>query len=389
MNGFNGKKMKMSEALELVKIELLAQEAGRVKQVPTLAGRPGIGKTESLRALGKKLGYELITVQLSAVAPEEFSGIPDFLDAPEEFSKKYSINKVGGAKFTRWSVPELVALANYRAEKIKQEGGKGVVVLFDDIHAADPALERYMFNLFLDKTVGQYKLADNVLVCAAMNDSDEAGFRGFNAAVLDRLAVYSVEFNFDDWYKIMGATLDPMVASYLRNHQERMTADETTDKVSPSPRSWTELSNLVKFAREKGVKISGSMLRNMAAARVGDEAAAELVKFNITYEKFNFEKMIKKPAKEITVPSDPIDQVMFGTLVRYAKTEEEGKTIAELIETKGDQAPVFVSELINEIIILYNNEDFRKRKAFKEIEAFLIKSQHPAVAEAFADVMGY
>ena len=377
-------KMSMKNAIELVKFELMAQEAEAVKQVPTLAGRPGIGKTESLKALAEELGYALITVQLSAIAPEEFSGIPEFLDAPAEFSKKFSVAGVGGAKFTRWTVPELVANANYKAEKIATQGGKGVIVLFDDIHAADPALERYMFNLFLDKTVGQYKLADNVLVCAAMNDSDEAGFRGFNAAVLDRLAVYPVDFDFDYWYQIMGGNLDHVVAAYLRAHKERAQGDESVDKVSPSPRSWTELSNFIKFMRSKNVKITNEMLKNAARARVGDEVAAELVKFNIIYERFDLESKIKLPADQIEVPSDMVEQIMFANIIRYIDSDEKAKKVIELIKRNIDNN-LFIAEIVNEAAVMHKG---KKNKHIAKLIDFFVEVNDENINKIIFDALG-
>lgn len=377
-------KMSMKNAIELVKFELMAQEAKAVKQVPTLAGRPGIGKTESLKALAEELGYALIAVQLSAIAPEEFSGIPEFLDAPVEFSKKFSVAGVGGAKFTRWTVPELVANANYKAEKIATQGGKGVIVLFDDIHAADPALERYMFNLFLDKTVGQYKLADNVLVCAAMNDSDEAGFRGFNAAVLDRLAVYPVDFDFDYWYQIMGGNLDHVVAAYLRAHKERAQGDESVDKVSPSPRSWTELSNFIKFMRSKNVKITNEKLKNATRARVGDEVAAELVKFNIIYERFDLESKIKLPADQIEVPSDMVEQIMFANIIRYVDSDKKAEKVIELIK-KNINNNLFIAEIVNEAAVVHKG---KKNKHIAKLINFFVEVDDENINKIIFDALG-
>ena len=383
-------KIKFSDALELMKYELLAQEKGVVKQVPTLAGKPGIGKTESLKALGKKLGYETIVVQLSAVSPEEFSGIPEFEDAPEDFAKKYSITGVDKAKFTRWSIPELVAIVNHRAEEIKKKGDgkiKGIVVLFDDIHVADPALERYMFNLFLDKVVGQYRLADNVLVCAAMNDSDEAGFNGFNAAVLDRLAIYPVEFDFNYWYSIIGGKLDNIIAAFLRSHKERAQGDESVDKVTPSPRSWTELSNFIKFMRKNNVEINEEILRNAACARVGSETAAELIKFKITYDNFNFEKLIKEPVENIKVPDDIIEQILYADLVRYIKDINDAKKIAKLIE-RYEEKQTFVTGIINEASILNNFKEYKNNKGLEYLIDWFIKSDRVNLNKAFFDSIG-
>jgi len=357
MSIMESKKMSLGKAIEYIEFELLAQAEGRVKQIPTIAGRPGIGKTESLRALAEKLGYSLIVVQLSAVAPEEFSGIPEFVDATiVEDAESWSINGIKGAKFTRWSIPELVTIANTTAKTAKN----GVIVLFDDIHACDPALERYLFNLFLDKTVGQYKLSDNVLCCAAMNDSDEAGFVGFNSAVLDRLAIYSVEFDFDYWYGIIGYKLNPIISSFLKSYKEMCFLEESTDTVTPSPRSWTELSNLIDFISEKKIDFHKS-LRNIAAARVGDKAASELNKHNIIFQKFNFEDIVKNKWSTYEVPEDIIEQALCGEIVRYIKTEKDAEHVYDIL-LRNVKKSSFASAFLVELSYIY-----RSQKNYKHI----------------------
>ena len=378
------KKISLKEALELIKFELLAQASGKIRQVPTLAGRPGIGKTDALKDLAEKLGYKLITVQLSAVAPEELSGIPDFRNAPEEFARTYSVLGADSAKYTQWSVPELAAVANEVASKVKEEGGKGVVILLDDIHAADPALERYMFNMFLDKTVGQYRLAKNVLICAAMNDSAEAGFTGFNAAVLDRLAIYPVEFDFNHWYRLIGGQLDPLVASFLKSHQERCQGDESVDKVTPSPRSWTELSNFIKFMKGEGVKITNALLRNAALARVGEEAAAELVKFKVVYDRFDFENLIKQPVNKIKLPTDMVEQIIFAGIVRYMKTRDDGQKIIDLVTSNRDKS-LFITEVINEVSALFRTETFKDNEGIKTFVDWIIETDDEQIVQIFYD----
>ncbi len=385
-----GNYMNMGTAVELVKMELLAQEAGKIRQVPALAGRPGIGKTESIKAMAKQIEYELVAVQISAVAPEEFSGIPDFIDAPVEFSREYSIHKIGGAKATRWSVPELVALVNTKAQKVKEAGGKGVVLLLDDIHAADPALERYFFNLLLDKVIGQYKLASNVLVAAAMNDSADAGFEGFNSAVLDRLAVYHVKFDFDHWYKIIGASLHPLVAAFLRSHQEFIVGEESVDKISPSPRSWTELSNFLNFIESTGQSFDKN-LRFIAMARVGDAAASELIKFYTIYKKFDFEKMVRNKFAEAEAPVDPVEQILFSTVIRFVKSKEDGENLFKFIESNIDR-PAFISALMSELMILvngkYNGIAINNSDAIDALENLVVESDNEEITKYIYDAVG-
>ena len=343
------KAIKMGNALKIVATEVNAQLVGVSKQVPCLAGKPGIGKTESLEGLARDMGHEFIAVQMSAVFPEEFSGIPDFRDADPELAKAWSVTGSSSAKFTQWSIPELVTLVNQKAKEAAIRG-KGVIVLFDDIHAADPTLERFMFNLLRQKRVGQYQLEENVALVAAMNDSGAAGFRGFNAAVLDRLAIYSVDFDFDHWYNnVVAADINTLVAAFLKiYHREHMLGEEDTQKITPSPRSWTELSALLNFAEESNVKFDTSELLAIVSAKVGEEAAAEFMKFKITYEKYNFDEKIKKRSIE-EIGDDITEQIIWSNIVRHAQTREDGEYVIKLM-AKNIEKTQFITSTVREIV---------------------------------------
>lgn len=343
------KSIKMGNALKIVATEVNAQLAGVSKQVPCLAGKPGIGKTESLGNLAKEMGHEFIEVQMSAVFPEEFSGIPDFKEANPDLAKEWSVTGSSSAKFTQWSIPELVTLVNQKAKEAAQKG-RGVIVLFDDIHAADPTLERFMFNLLRQKRVGQYQLEDNVALVTAMNDSGAAGFRGFNAAVLDRLAIYSVEFDFDHWYdNVVAADLNTLVAAFLKiYHREHMLGEEDTQKITPSPRSWTELSALLNFAEDNNVSFDTNELLAIVSAKVGEEAAAEFMKFKITYEKYNFDEKIRQKSLE-EIGDDITEQILWSNIVRHAKDKQDGEYIVKLM-SKNIEKTQFISSIIREIV---------------------------------------
>ena len=357
--------IRFRDAINMVKSNIEAQEAGMISHIPVLAGKPGIGKTASIEELAYSLGHDFIPIQLSAVFPEEFSGIPDFMNAPEHLAERWSITNSPDAKFTKWSIPELVTVCNTAALRAK-ERGKGVVVLFDDIHAADPTLERYMFNLFLQKRIGHYQLEDNVYIVGAMNDSSAAGFNGFNAAVLDRMAVYSVEFDFDYWYDQIGGSLHPMIAAFLKQyHQQFMQSEESPKEVTPSPRTWTEASRMFTHMDNKGYfkdeKIAQEKMYMIVNSLVGAKAASKFIEFKIIFDKYNFPEMIRK--RDIhKIGDDVVDEIMYAMLVKYVNSKQDAEYVYEMVK-ENVKRPGFVTNIIVETRNTVKAISQAKRKA--------------------------
>ena len=136
---------------------------------------------------------------------------------------------------TIWTIPELIASTNRMAEA----NPIGVILHLEDYHTMDKPTENVMYQLLLDRRLGDFKLHDKVAIIASMNDSKESGGGHFNsAAVMSRMTLLPYIFNFESWYKDFGNTLHPWIGSFLKaNTQYTVEPESKTLEPSASARS--------------------------------------------------------------------------------------------------------------------------------------------------------
>ena len=222
---------------KIIKANLQAQING-VELLPIcLYGARGLGKTSTIASITKEIGAKLYTVSIPSKGLEYFSGLPDFNLAND--LAKYSISGTSTVKGTTWTVPELISNANHIAEK-----HGSCVLLLDDLHKLTASSSTIMYQLLLDKSLGDFKLHPKVAIIAAMNDTEDAGFSGMESPILDRLSLLKAEYNHEEWMKHFGSKLHYLVSSFLKaNPQFAIESESTTTESSASPRSWSYFSN--------------------------------------------------------------------------------------------------------------------------------------------------
>lgn len=342
--------MKLSKALELIKFEIGGQLLG-LKQIPVLSGKPGIGKTESIKSLANQLGYYIIHYPLSSETVEEMSGIPDFRDDNIEYE---SVTGVMNNKITIWSIPQMlheVTKASLNNEK--------VLLILDDIHTVNIQIQNYLFALLLDRVLGKYKLPKNVAMIGIMNDSELSGFKGFNAAIIDRMSIYNVEFDFESWYKIIGSSLHPFIAFFLREcyklkEIDMIIGEESRTEKTPTPRSWTELSNFFKILDSNNYKYDIKDIVTIAETRVGKDAATKLSMHYGLQQKYDLiNKAINHEIFSID-KNDVVQQILMAQIIRYINKPNDADYIYDLLIENID-CQIFITTLIEELLIIKLN----------------------------------
>lgn len=117
--------------------------------VPVLLwGAPGTGKSSVVRDLAAAMGWPCEVVIASIREPSDFAGLPIVVD--------------GGVRFAPpgWAI----SLAG---------AGRGLLFL-DEISTAPPAVQAALLRVVLERTVGDLRLPDAVVVVAAANPPDQA-----------------------------------------------------------------------------------------------------------------------------------------------------------------------------------------------------------------------
>ncbi len=185
-----------------------------------LWGPPGVGKSSIVRKIAAERKLELLDLRASLLDPTDLRGIPT----------------VDGDN-ARWCPP------SFLPSDPKSEG----LLFFDELNAAPPLVQASLYQLTLDRRVGEYVLPDKWRILAAGNRAEDASvtFR-MPAALSNRFIHLDFEVDFDDWRKwAIDHDIHPLVLSFLSTRQELLFNMDNSDRGFPTPRSWEMVSDIL------------------------------------------------------------------------------------------------------------------------------------------------
>lgn len=226
-------------------------------------GRGGIGKTESIYELTKKLGIGFREIRLLLYTETDLVGIP-IIDP-----------KTGE---TNWARNSLFPVAD-------RDGEQGILVL-DEITSAPINIRTAVYQLLDSKrSIGNYKLPDRWLVVGLGNGEEDGGnFQGLDGNLINRCSLYRVVPDLNTW-KTWASQNDvhPMILAFLsfdptmlHNYNPDISAEQFA-----SPRSWKALSDELNYNERNGMPFDSKdeLLYIIASGCVGDAAATKFVAF--------------------------------------------------------------------------------------------------------------
>lgn len=209
-------------------------------------GPPGVGKSSIVRTVAHARNLPLLDVRASLLDPTDLRGIPMVVD--------------GRAV---WCPPSFLP-------SDQQPTG---ILFFDELNAAPPLVQASLYQLTLDRRVGEYVLPKGWSIVAAGNRAEDSSivFR-MPAALANRFVHLDFEVNFDDWRAwAFSAGIHPLVTSFLAVRRELLFDMRVPDRGFPTPRSWAIVSDAMKAA--------GSLdgIRDVVLGIVGEGASVEFL----------------------------------------------------------------------------------------------------------------
>jgi hypothetical protein len=211
-------------------------------------GPPGIGKSAIVHHIAKQAGLEVIDLRASLLDPTDLRGIPAIVD--------------GRAV---WCPPSFLP---------KPDSAPGILFL-DEINAAPPLVQASLYQLVLDRRVGEYVLPNDWWIVAAGNrQKDRAVTFRMSSALANRFVHIDLETDVSDWRNwALNNEIDPLVISFIGYRPGLLREDPTDTNAFPTPRSWEMLSDVLK--KFGGQKASADILPGI----VGEGAAQEFSVF--------------------------------------------------------------------------------------------------------------
>jgi len=184
-------------------------------------GPPGIGKSAIVREVASAAKMPVIDLRASLLDPTDLRGIPTIAD--------------GRAV---WCPPSFLPTA-------KDKPG---VLFLDEINAAPPLVQAGLYQLVLDRRVGEYVLPSGWWIVAAGNrQQDRAVTFRMSSALANRFVHVNLETDADDWRTwAISKGIDPLVVSFIGFRPKLLREDPVDSPAFATPRSWEMLSDVMK-----------------------------------------------------------------------------------------------------------------------------------------------
>ena len=308
------------ETKELVKIAILNKEP------IMLWGMPGIGKSDMIREIGLELDRPVIDIRASLFSEVDIKGYP------------YINKETGTMKF---------ALSN----EFPRDPDSNAIVFLDELPAALPSTQLALYQLILDRKIGEYELPENVTILAAGNrDADRAGTFEMPKPLQNRFIHVEIDIVFDEWLIwAVDNNINKDVISFLNKNKDKLLdfRPESPSKAFATPRSWVKSSKLLNSGN-----YNNDQVRNIVSGCVGGGLAAEFIGFKEIVDKLPdamdiLERKVTKIDKDLK--SEIVYAVITNLLykLREVVPDKEDKDIVKKKEKWDEYANNFFKYMMD------------------------------------------
>lgn len=214
-------------------------------------GPPGVGKSDSVRQAAKALGIALIDFRAALRDAVDIMGLP------------YTTGS--DMRVTNYAMP-----AGLPHDPLS----KGILFL-DEINSAPAQTQAALYQLVLDRRVGDYVLPDGWQIVAAGNRQNDRGVtHRMPDPLVDRFIHVDYTPDLNDWCNwALGAGVRAEVLAFMRFRPALLHAHDTKRECHAfaTPRGWADVSQILG--------LNTLIERELIVGRVGDGAAGEFCAF--------------------------------------------------------------------------------------------------------------
>ena len=280
-------------------LTLALETAIRAKRPAMVWSNPGLGKSKIMQQTAARLGRRFFDLRLTGRDAVDVLGLP--------YTEK---------GLTRWARPAMLP-----TEK------DGPCVLFlDEINRASQMMLNAGLQMVLDHRIGEHELPADCVVTAAGNPESDPGVVRMSSAMKLRFVHLDLEPDNDDWSSwAVGAGIEPVVIAFLRFRPEFLHRFDPKARVSPNPRSWEFISQIV--AENPDPRIEHALF----TGAIGEATAVEFSGFRRLFRELpQIDAILLEPHKT-KVPTEPsVLYAISAALARRASEQNIGRVLTYL-----------------------------------------------------------
>jgi len=319
--------VKKIEHEELAKI----LKAGKERKVsPLVLGRTGIGKSQTIRdaAIEMAKGSDKEFIEWNEASEEQKMGI---IKEPDRYFCFLDI------RLTQYEPSDIKGLPSFQEGMVVWKKNLWVkafekcdgVILFDEINLCPPLLQNSVYQIILDKQVGESPLNKSVMVIGAGNlMEDKANTFEIPKPIISRGMIYELTVpSADKWVDwAMKEGVDNRVIGYIKFAGHRLFHESDNEINVITPRGWEFISRLIadKSDMEEVELLSSGIL--------GEGGAIEFVSFMRLTNKWDLDAILKAPATcKLPTEIDQIYSLVSALAEKYRGDKKKLKPLLKLV----------------------------------------------------------
>ncbi len=280
------------------KLKKIIEITYQAKKPLFIEGAVGIGKSYSVKQFAKE---QALKEQREFIEWNAFKDKHLLKENPEKYfvfadirASQLDASDVRGLPFAtngsiEWKIPAVF-------DVFTRDNLHGVI-FFDEINLAPPLIQSSLYQIILDRQVGEKSLNPDVFLVGAGNPADDvANVFEFSTALKNRFVYVVLDIpTINEWTSwALENNIDKRIISFLQFKKDYLhgkLANINEKNNFPTPRSWHFLSDLIKEIDDLDI------IRELSIGCVGQQVGVEFTAFIELEKKLNIKDYLKNPKK--------------------------------------------------------------------------------------------
>ena len=268
-----------------------------------LWGPPGVGKSAICQQTADELGYKYHDIRALLLDPVDLRGIPHIDDKG----------------CTRWAPPAFLP---------PTESEEPHLINLEELPAAPPMIQTSLYQLTLDRKIGEYTLPEKAAVVACGNRENDGGvFHRMPAALRSRMIHIELTVSKPDWMDYAATKgLATEVYFFIEYEPDLLYQydPQTKENAFPCPRTWEIVSDMVDTTRETSVDaLSHEDQRALYTGIIGEAAAIKFLAFLRLRDDLPMPGVVLNDPENAMIPENPSALLaLCGSIVQYVSDKE-------------------------------------------------------------------
>jgi hypothetical protein len=294
----------------------------RISRPSFVWGNPGIGKSDNVKSLVKHFESEgkkalLIDIRASQMDAVDTRGVPYTYVVTGETDVDFEAAKKE-VRRTGWAMPDCFPTPEQAAQF------DIIIIFLDELNNAPLSVQAALYQLVLDRQLGDYKLPDNVKILAAGNlETDRGATQRMATPLADRFFHFELIVDGDSWERwALDSDIHLACILYRRLKPEHLHQfdPKSRSKAQPSPRGWEYVSDAIKDCEEHGV--NGKVQLALIAGKLGEAVGSEFSGFLKIYRTMPDPDAIILNPESAPIASDPATNIAICGALANKSSED-------------------------------------------------------------------